>query len=169
MLTGRSAGGHLALITGMLPAKAGLDARCPARKQGAGTDRALASLPELDVAAIVNWAGITDVNDLIQGPNQVSYATTWLGSALDRQAVAARVSPLTYVRQGLPPILTIHGDQDRVVPYSHATRLHKALQKKGLVSQLHTIEGKEHFNFSLAETELAFEVINQFLAEHLSL
>ncbi len=36
-----------------------------------------------------------------------SYAVAWLGSRPDREEVARRVSPLTYVREGL---LTIHGD-----------------------------------------------------------
>lgn len=167
VLTGRSAGGHLALITGMLTADTGLDALCPARREGDGPDRALASMPELEVAAIVNWAGITDVNDLIDGPNRVSYAITWLGGSPDREAIAKRVSPLTYVRRGLPPILTLHGDRDRVVPYDHAVRLHKALEGTGVANRLHTISGKEHFNFNLQETREASAVIDAFLAEHL--
>ena len=42
------------------------------------------------------------------------------------------VSPLNYVRAGLPPILSIHGDADRVVPYQHGVRLHEALNKVGV-------------------------------------
>ena len=61
VLTGVSAGGHLSLITGMLTGDAGFDRRCPVRKGGDGPDRALASSPDIKVAAIVNWAGITDV------------------------------------------------------------------------------------------------------------
>jgi glucarate dehydratase len=34
---------------------------------------------------------------------------------------------LTYVRTGLPPILSIHGDKDDVVPYNQSVRLHEAL------------------------------------------
>ncbi|MCH2464701.1 MAG: alpha/beta hydrolase, partial [Gemmatimonadetes bacterium] len=47
VVTGNSAGGHLALTTGMVPASAGLDGQCP----GSET---------LSVAAIINWYGITD-------------------------------------------------------------------------------------------------------------
>ena len=32
------------------------------------------------VAAIINWYGITDVNDLLAGPNARSYAVQWIGS-----------------------------------------------------------------------------------------
>src|SRR6202049_2293367 len=56
VVTGNSAGGHLSLTTGMLPASAGLDRECPGPEQ-------------LKVSAIVNWYGITDVEDLLDGPN----------------------------------------------------------------------------------------------------
>ena len=60
------------------------------------------SEPEMPVAAVVNWFGITDVNDLIEGKNAKTYAVQWRGSVHDREAVAKRVSPMTYVRAGLP-------------------------------------------------------------------
>ena len=60
VLTGSSAGGHLALISGMLPADNPFDRQCP-------TDNAVrwnqAGGPPFKVAAIVNWFGITDVRD----------------------------------------------------------------------------------------------------------
>ena len=72
----------------------------------------------IKVAAIVNWYGISDVTDLLQGPNLKNYAVMWMGSQPDQVAIAKRVSPLTYVRAGLPSIISIHGDQDAVVPYA---------------------------------------------------
>jgi len=128
---GGSAGGHLAMTTGMLTAAAGLDRLCP------GPDN-------LKVAAIVNWYGISDVNELLDGPNMKPYAVTWLGSAPDREQIAKRVSPLTYVRAGLPPVLTIHGDADPTVPYTQSVRLHKALSDAGVVNELMTIPGGRH-------------------------
>lgn len=88
----------------------------------AGLDRECAGDKELKAAAIVDWFGITDVNDLLDGPNKEDYAITWLGSLPDREQIAKRVSPLTYVRPGLPPIFMIHGDADDTVPYSHSVR-----------------------------------------------
>ena len=85
---------------------------------------------ELKVAAIVNWYGITDVGDLLDGPNMKTYAVTWLSSLTNRYEIAKRVSPLEYVRVGLPPILTIHGDADPTVPYSHGTRLHESTDQR---------------------------------------
>lgn len=135
VVTGHSAGGHLALMTGMLSASAGLDRQCPGEE-------------ELKVAAIINGYGITDVQDLLDGPARQLFAVAWLGSVPNREEVARRVSPLTYVRPGLPPILTIHGDSDPVVPYSHAVRLHEALTKAGVPNRLLTISGGKHDRFT---------------------
>ena len=150
VVTGESAGGHLALTTGMIPMSAGLDRQCP------GPD-----LPK--VAAIVNWFGITDVNDILDGPNQKSYAVEWLGSLPNKEAIAKRVSPLEYVRAGLPPVLTIHGDADPTVPYTHATRLRDALSTAGVTNQLLTIPGGKHGGFTPEERVKIYETIRAFL------
>ena len=154
VVTGHSAGGHLSLTTGMLPGSAGLDRECPGDK-------------ELKVAAVVDWFGITDVNDLFDGPNKQDYAIEWLGSLPDREQIAKRVSPLTYVRRGLPPILMIQGDADPIVPYSHSVRLHAALDKAGVPNELVTIPGGLHGGFSNAEMETAYTHIWAFLAKYL--
>ena len=150
VVTGNSAGGHLALTTGMVPASAGLDRQCP----GSET---------LSVAAIINWYGITDVGDLLDGPNTKSYAVEWMGSMPNRFEIAERVSPLTYVRSGLPPILTIHGDADPTVPYQHGVQLHEELSKVGVSNQLHTVQGGRHGGFNRTETIAIFETIQEFL------
>src|SRR5262249_33512934 len=121
---------------------------------------------DLKVAAIVNWFGITDVVDLLDGSNMKGYAVAWLSSMTNREEIARRVSPLTYVRSGLPPIITIHGDADPVVPYSHAVRLQEALNKAGVPNQLVTIPGGKHGGFSKDETLRAFTAIREFLSKH---
>ena len=78
-----------------------------------------ATVPELKVAAIVNWFGIGDVADLLEGPNARNYAREWFGSVSNAEQLAKQLSPVNYVRAGLPPIITIHGELDDVAPYSH--------------------------------------------------
>lgn len=153
VVTGNSAGGHLALTTGMNPASAGLDRECPGPEQ-------------LKVSAIVNWYGITDVEDLLDGANMKTYAVTWLSSMENRREIARRVSPIHYVRLGLPPIITIHGDADPTVPYSHAVRLHEALEKAGVANALVTIPGGHHGGFNREQTLHAYSEIEKFLAAH---
>ena len=153
VVTGNSAGGHLALTTGMIPASAGLDRQCPGRE-------------ELSVAAVINWYGITDVGDLLDGPNMKTYAVTWMGSLPNRYEIAERVSPLTYVRGGLPPILSIHGDADPTVPYQHGVRLHEELAKAAVANELHTVPGGRHGGFNREQTIAIFETIDRFLGAH---
>ena len=102
---------------------------------------------------------------MLQGPNIRSYAVSWLGSVPNREDLARRLSPLTYVRAGQPPVLTIHGDADRVVPYSHAVRLHDVLNKAGVRNRLLTIPGGDHGDFPPEQQIRAYEAIHQFLAE----
>src|SRR5260221_4396922 len=83
VLTGESAGGHLRLTTGMIPESAGLAREC------AGTT------PIPRVAAMVNWFGITDVADVIDGPHAANLAVTWLGSLPNKDEIAKRAWPLT--------------------------------------------------------------------------
>lgn len=153
ILTGHSAGGHLSLITGMLPEGTGLDNNCYGDEK-------------LKVAAIINWYGISDVADVIQGHNLRTYAAMWVGSQTDQLAIAKRVSPLTYVRRGLPPIISIHGEEDPVVPYEHSMRLHRALTAAGVPNQLVTIKGGGHGQFKEAQLEDAYERIRTFLRSH---
>lgn len=167
--TGNSAGGHLALTTGMLNAEAGLDSQCPGDRRRSWTTGTLGNEP-LAVAAIVNWYGITDVYDLAHRAPGISgnFTEAWLGSATDRDATARRVSPINYVRDDLPPILTIHGDNDPIVPYDNATRLHAALAAAGVPNRLVTIADGGHGGFSDEEMVHIYGQIRAFLREHVS-
>jgi acetyl esterase/lipase len=162
ILTGGSAGGHLALITGMLPAGNPFDRACATDdsvRWESGTE------PPLAVAAIVNYFGIADVEDLLSGPNAKHYAIEWFGANPNREALARSVSPLQYVRAGLPAIFSIHGDADTLVPYTHSTRLHAALTKAGVPNELMTIPGGGHGGFTPAESQRIAAGIRAFLAK----
>lgn len=155
VVTGHSAGGHLSLMTGMLKESDGLDNNCPGDKNEA----------EPRVAAIVNWYGISDVVDLLSGENRKNYAVMWLGSLPDREEIARHVSPLSYVRKDNPPIITIHGDADDVVPYNQAVRLREALDKAGVPNELFTVKGGGHGQFKDEDNRNAYNAVSQFLAK----
>ena len=163
VLTGWSAGGHLALITGMLPPSAGLDRECTTEDDSGWEDAG--SQGEMKVAAIVNWFGITDVPAMLRAPEERGYAVEWFGSMPDREEVARRVSPMTYVRSGTPPVITIHGDKDTLVPYEQAERLHAALDKAGVPNKLITIPGGGHGGFNAEQELTAFAEVRRFLVE----
>ena len=164
VVSGDSAGGHLALMTGFLPASAGLDREC-------ASNGYLGREPvpeEMKVAAVVNWYGISDVTELLSGPNMRAYAVTWMGSMSDREEIAKRVSPATYVRAGLPSVLTLHGDADPVVPYLQSVRLHKALTDAGVANELMTVRGGKHGLdcCNLEQRTKAYQTIQAFLRTH---
>lgn len=145
VVTGGSAGGHLSLMVGMAQKKAKLGS--PSR-----------------IAAIVNFYGITDVADQLSGPHMREYAVTWVPEQEGRLDLAARVSPMTYVRKDVPPILTIHGDQDQTVPYIHGTKLTKALSDIGADAQLITVPGGKHGQ-PQADFDAVYPQIFDFLAK----
>jgi acetyl esterase/lipase len=161
VVSGNSAGGLLALTTGMLPPASGLDRGCA---EDLGPQPIPAGGPK--VAAIINWYGITDVGELLDGPRARSFAIAWLGSTLNREEIARRASPLTYVRPGLPPVLTIHGNADPDVPYSQAVRLHEALQAAGVPTELVTVPGGDHGDFPFTENLRIYAAIRSFLTTH---
>jgi acetyl esterase/lipase len=181
VVTGESAGGHLSLAMGMIPDSAGLGKECvgaaapPAAAAARGAAPAApaatapAPLPPLPrIAAVVNWYGITDVPDVIDGPNRQGAAARWFEGMEPAKAleIAKKVSPLTYVRTGLPPIITIHGDADRTVPYPEAVRLHEALVKVNVPNQLVTIPGGGHGNFTAEQRMTIYTTIKQFLGKN---
>jgi len=161
VVSGDSAGGHLALTTGMLTTAAGFDRVC----YGSNEPR---------VAAIVDFYGITDVADLLDGPNKkpfpenFPYTVQWLGNQPNRLEVAKAASPLTYVRPGLPPIISVHGDADPTVPYTHSVRLHDALGKVGVAHELVTIPGGGHGGFPPDQWQRAYAAIEKFLTANVT-
>lgn len=154
VVTGASAGSHLALTSAMIPASAGLDRQCPGAP--------------IEVAGVVNWYGITDVLERLEGPHSKPGTVQWFGSNPDRRELARLLSPLEYVREGLPPIITIHGDRDPRIPHSQAVRLHEGLDRAGVPNRLVTIPGGGHGRFAPDEMRRSHEAIRAFLAKHVA-
>jgi acetyl esterase/lipase len=152
VITGGSAGGHLALLTAMLDSS--FDGAC----ENSG--------PAPAAAAIINYYGATDMEQLLR--DGLDYLKRWFRGTPDPAALARHISPLTWVRPGLPPVLTLHGDADKSIPYDHATRLHKALDKAGVPNQVVTIHGGAHgrHTWSDADTIRVQRAIEDFLRKH---
>jgi acetyl esterase/lipase len=144
VVTGGSAGGHLALMVGMTPKSARLG-------------------PETKVAAVVNFYGITDVADLLPGPNMRKFAVTWVPERQGRVELARRVSPMTYVRKDVPAILTIHGDEDPTVPYEHGTELTRALRNADADAELISVHNGKHGGFGEEGMARIYKDVFKFL------
>ncbi len=166
VLQGGSAGGHLALTTGMLTPAAGFDRECRPSEDYWRASPGTTKDPR--VAAIVNWFGIADVLDELHGPNAKGYAVVWFGNQPNADELAKQVSPVNYVTSTTPPIITIHGDKDELVPYEQSVRLHKALDAAKVPNQLVTIPGANHGGFTFEQNQKAWIAIRQFLQQHVS-
>ncbi len=157
IVTGHSAGGHLALMAGMLQDSDGLDDDCPA-------DDTI-DVP-MTVSAVIDWYGPTDLWDLIQGTDRKTYAVAWFAGLTDKAAEAKRMSPLTYVHPALPPILILQGDQDPTVPYTESVHLHALLDAAHQPNELYTVPGGTHGMFGKEADERAYEHVWAFLEKY---
>jgi len=141
---GDSAGGHLALLLGLMDPKDGLE--------GNGGNRAVSS----KVQAVVNIYGPVDLRTWHVLPEAEAAAAQAFGKSSEMMladfigtsdrtaALMAQASPVTYVNAGDPPILTFHGTKDQLVPFDQATTLQAALEKAGVTQKLVPLEGGGH-------------------------
>lgn len=135
VITGSSAGGHLALMGGLLANDRRFDGNCP------GLDK------DIRVAAIINKFGVADVGDWAHGKHTSRSATTWLGAGVDDIEFRRSVSPFYQVKADSPPVFTVHGNADLIVPYQQSVDLHKKLDELGVKNQFVTVEGGGHGKF----------------------
>ncbi|MES2459259.1 MAG: alpha/beta hydrolase [Armatimonadota bacterium] len=137
---GESAGGHLALLVGLTKPSDGLE--------GTGGHAEQSSR----VQAVINYVGPTDFRLLkmstpppgveemflsyYKGKTGRQVMLDFLGSLDPNAPVIPRVSPVTYVDAGDPPVLAFYGAKDPLVPPVHGETLDKALKKAGVDSQM---------------------------------
>jgi len=149
VVSGTSAGGHLALVVGLLNATG--DHPCRA---------------DVVPSAVVNWYGITDIESveafLADTQPDGNYALSWIGGKSRVQEISSRYSPLSLVSADAPPIITMHGTADKVVPYEQAENLHASLSTR---NRLVTLEGGTHGGFTDSQYQEAMTAIFEFLAE----
>mgnify|MGYP002526328344 CR=1 FL=1 len=112
VVAGDSAGGHLALLTGML------------RKGDSLCENKLVVGENKSVAAIINWYGVTDFSTH-EIPQQ------WIDPADNRNELIRSLSPIHYVRTSGTPVISVHGSDDPAVLPFQAKSLHEKLRTAG--------------------------------------
>jgi acetyl esterase/lipase len=163
--TGQSAGGHLAMMAALLPSSAGLDATCPGDRAGNASNTGPVNMDEMKVAAIVDQYGVADVNELLSGPNLRTWAVAWIGST-PNPGLVKLVSPTTYLKAGMPPVFSVHGDADPTVPYALKQKFHQTLEAAGLTHELFTVPGGRHGGWNEADNVKLYAAIRTFLTKH---
>ena len=152
VIMGGSAGGHLALMGGLLGNDRRFDTNC------LGTEN-------IKVAAIIDKYGIMDVWDWTYGPEHKSSSPKlWLGDKANDNEFIKSVSPISYLTKNSPPIFIIHGNVDPIVPYQQSVDLYKKLQELGVKSEFITVEGGGHGKFDKEKNEEINTSIFQFLS-----
>jgi len=125
VVTGASAGGHLALMVGMCTPAAELGPTAPA---------------DFKIAAIVNGYGPADIAETL---SHDAAAKQWIPDSLpDQMDIARRVDPMTYVRKDIPPLITVIGENDHGLPGNQ--RLTQRLKAAGADVEIHVVSGAGH-------------------------
>jgi acetyl esterase/lipase len=156
VIAGESAGGHLAMTTGMILESAGLDRECP-------------GVPLPKVAAVISWFGVGDMEKLLHAddlPPGRDDAITWFGSMPNREEMARRVSPINYVRKDGPAVFLIAGDADPILSYKQSVEMHDALEKAGEPAAIHIVKGGVHGHFTPDQQIEIYGEILKFLKDH---
>lgn len=150
VVSGGSAGGHLALLTAYT---AGLPELIPEDLQGAdhSVRAAVSFYPPVDLQAYVAYRGY---RSFALGPVAIPGRREVLAHLLGGQAEEipekyALFSPLSHVGEGCPPTLLIAPGNDDIVPMEPVRELHRRLLAAGVPAYLAEFPGCEH-GFDLA-------------------
>lgn len=156
---GESAGGHLALMLGLGNGVQALEGDLGPH-QGAGSQ----------VAAVADFFGVTDLPALVGQPGGLDRSrpdapeAKLIGGPLpDNPGKAKAASPLAYVSRNDPPVLIVHGDADRLVPYDQAVRLDTALKKARVPRYLITVLKGGHGDFGQVADGRMMAFFNKYL------
>ena len=122
---GASAGGHLALVAGVMADDGNPAADNPLERSGNRIAAVVAYFPPVDLATLLQGrakAGPIDFDDKL----------------------LPSVSPIFSVSAQAPPTLILQGDADRGVPPTQAEAMHTALDKVGVENKLKIYAGADH-------------------------
>ncbi|MDO7170764.1 alpha/beta hydrolase [Mariniflexile sp. AS56] len=146
VVMGGSAGGHLALMAGLLGNNKRFDGNCQHSEK-------------IKVAAIIDKYGISDLTPLAYWKS----ANNWLSLNNTDTAFVKSVSPINYVSQNSPPIFIAHGTADPIVPYQQSLILYKKLKTYKVKTELLTIKKGKHGNFTTKQNIQLSRSIWKFL------
>ena len=136
---GASAGGHLVSLLGTTIDVAEFDTHAVSQKVPA------------TVHAVCNWFGPTDFLRMNDFPSVIDHdaadspESRFIGGPIQsNKSKTQRANPISYITVGDPPMLHVHGDADRLVPFNQSELLHRALKKRGVDSTLHRVVNGSH-------------------------
>jgi len=157
---GASSGGHLAALAGVSRGGAELEGRVG---EHPGEDSS--------VQAVIDFFGPADLLTILDQSTphgldvRVPALERLLGGALDEPGVRRRArlaSPVHHVHAGAPPLLILHGVQDKQVPINQSIELDLAYRQLGLDSRLVFLPDAGHMDGVYYDTG-CMEIVMDFL------
>jgi acetyl esterase/lipase len=155
---GNSAGGHLALLLGMIGKDAGLEGDGPYQDQSSM------------VQAAVSDSGPVDLIDQYRRGALREVCTRFMGGPPEgeRAAVYRRASPIEQVNPSTPPLLLLYGVADAQVPVETADRFVLALGRAGLNDvSYYRLAFVDHCPHSLVRVPMLRQVVEEFFVRTL--
>jgi acetyl esterase/lipase len=154
-VTGASAGGHLSLLVGLTDPSSGLEGESGNPEQSSR------------VQAVVNVFGPTDMKYCYEKSSVAWICRLFLGGTPDEVGERYKAaSPITYVSKDDPPVLTLHGDKDTLVPVEQAKALDKKMKAVGASHTLIVFKGQGH-GFGGEDGKKAADATWEFFDRHL--
>lgn len=136
---GGSSGAHLVSLLATMDGAGDANDPDPINRESAKLQCAVARAAPTDLTQMSGNLGTPLVTLLLgarvddaTAKNSVEYKTAWTAS------------PINYVSSDDPPILLIHGDADRTVPFHQSELMEAALEKVNVPVKLIRIEGADH-------------------------
>lgn len=127
VVSGGSAGGHLALCTGMI-------------KDPEYDPYGVHKVPK----AFILFNPVTDTTETGYGSEKLGASST-------------EVSPFHLIEPGLPPAVLFHGTKDEVVPYNNAIDFYRKMKLNSNVCKLYSYEGRYHGFFNPDRDHLCYQ------------
>jgi len=137
-VTGGSAGGHLSAYVALHDDVAQADSDDPVARQSSRVSCAVS------FAGPTDWTLLSSIEHRHPAYRQLIGYEPGTPTRELKPSLIKDVSPISFVTKDDPPVMQVHGDQDRIVPLKHATKLHAKLRSAGVKTELVVIPGGTH-------------------------
>jgi acetyl esterase/lipase len=146
---GGSAGGHLALMTGL-------------SDMADSSDSQVWKASNLGIKTVISLFGPTDLLSQAGRPELFGFFPPGAPQQQVLQGLA-QASPILWVDEADPPVLMLHGTADKMVAYQQSVDLLARLEAAEVEAKLVTYEGAEHGSLDTPGVPTPTEVIVEWL------
>jgi prolyl oligopeptidase PreP (S9A serine peptidase family) len=124
---------------------------------------------------VVSINGIGHIGDMLHWDKQQNGKDSWIVTYMEKQfgkgeidkAKLAKISPEEFASSFKAPVLLIHSEDDKRVPFSQSKSMHSALKSKNKSAELIELEGDNHYLLESKTRLQALEATVNFVNKHL--